>query len=30
VYELVREYYPETLTDDEIANHKISSSPLRW
>ena len=30
VYELVREYYPETLTDEEIANHKISSSPLRW
>ena len=30
VYELVREYYPEVLTDVEIANHKISSSPLRW
>jgi DNA-binding transcriptional ArsR family regulator len=30
VYELVREYYPEVLTDVEIANHKILSSPLRW
>ena len=30
VYELVREFYPEVLTDVEIANHKISSSPLRW
>ena len=29
-YELVREYNRETLTDEEIANHKISSSPLRW
>lgn len=29
-YELVREFYPEILTDEEIANHKISSSPLRW
>jgi len=29
-YELVREYYPESLTDEEIANHKISPSPLRW
>ncbi len=29
-YELVREFYPESLTDEEIANHKISSSPLRW
>ena len=29
VYELVREFYPEVLTDVEIANHKISSSPLR-
>ena len=29
-YELVREFYPEILTDAEIANHKISSSPLRW
>ncbi len=28
VYELVREFYPEVLTDVEIANHKISSSPL--
>jgi len=25
VYELVREYYPEVLTDEDIANHKISS-----
>ncbi len=30
VYELVREFYPEVLTDVEIANHKILSSPLRW
>ena len=30
VYELVKEYYPESLTDEEIANHKISPSPLRW
>ena len=30
VYELVREYYPEVLTDVEIANHKILSSPHRW
>ena len=30
VYELVRECYPEVLTDEEIANHKISPSPLRW
>ena len=30
VYELVREFNPEVLTDVEIANHKISSSPLRW
>lgn len=29
-YEIVKEFYPETLTDEEIANHKISSSPLRW
>jgi CTP-dependent riboflavin kinase len=29
-YELVREYYPESLTDEEIVNHKISPSPLRW
>ena len=29
VYELVREFYPESLTDEEIANHKISSSPIR-
>ena len=29
-YELVREFYPESLTDEEIANHKISPSPLRW
>ena len=29
VYELVRECYPEVLTDEEIANHKISSSPIR-
>ena len=29
VYELVREYYPEVLTDEDIANHKISSSPLK-
>ena len=29
-YELVKEYYPESLTDEEIANHKISPSPLRW
>lgn len=29
-YELVKEFYPESLTDEEIANHKISSSPLRW
>lgn len=29
-FELVREYYPESLTDEEIANHKISPSPLRW
>ena len=28
-YELVREYYPESLTDEEILNHKISPSPLR-
>ena len=25
VYELVREFYPEVLTDEDIANHKISS-----
>ena len=30
VYELVREYYPEVLTDVEIANHKILSSSHRW
>ena len=30
VYELVREYYPEVLTDEDIANHKISSSTLKW
>ena len=29
-YELVKEYFSETLTDEEIINHKISSSPLRW
>ena len=29
-YELVKEFYPESLTDEEIVNHKISSSPLRW
>ncbi len=29
VYELVREFYPEVLTDEDIANHKISSSPIR-
>lgn len=29
-YELVREYYPESLTDEEILNHKLSPSPLRW
>ncbi len=29
-YEFVREFYPESLTDEEIANHKISPSPLRW
>ena len=29
-YELVKELYPESLTDIEIMNHKISSSPLRW
>ena len=29
-YELVKELYPESLTDEEIANHKISPSPLRW
>ena len=29
VYEFVRECYPEVLTDEEIANHKISSSPIR-
>lgn len=29
VYELVREFYPEVLTDVEIANHKILSSPIR-
>ena len=30
VYELVREYYPEVLTDVEIANHKILPSPFGW
>lgn len=30
VYELVREYYPEVLTDVDITNHIISSSPLNW
>ena len=30
LYEWVKEFYPETLTDEEIVNHKISSSPLRW
>ena len=29
-YELVKEFYPESLTDEEIVNHKISPSPLRW
>jgi DNA-binding MarR family transcriptional regulator len=29
-YEFVREFYPESLTDEEILNHKLSSSPLRW
>ena len=29
-YEIVKELYPESLTDEEIINHKISSSPLRW
>ena len=29
-YEFVREFYPESLTDEEILNHKLSPSPLRW
>ena len=29
-YELVKEFYPESLTDEEILNHKLSPSPLRW